>query len=123
MPIYKAMMVLFPSMAKHAEATGPFTDRDLVNRCLQGDESAWGELIARYQRLIYSIARTLCPDPDDTADIFQYTCLDLYKGLSELRDVQALPAWLITVTKRRAVAVFRAKIPTSLPDEELSAAS
>src|SRR3954462_9292563 len=102
MPIYKAMMVLFPAMAKPAEAMGPFNDRELVDRCLGGDEWAWAQLIARYQRLIFSIARTLCPDPDDSADVFQYTCLDLYKGLSELRDIQALPAWLITVTRRRA---------------------
>ena len=122
MPIYKAMMVLFPTMAKHAQATGPFSDRELVDCCLKGDEWAWAQLIARYQRLIYSVARTLCPDPDDTADVFQYTCLDLYKGLSELRDVQALPAWLITVTRRRSILVLRSKLPTALPDEELAVA-
>jgi DNA-directed RNA polymerase specialized sigma24 family protein len=31
--------------------------------------------------------------------------------LGELRDVQALPAWLITVARRRACSVLQAKIP------------
>src|SRR5438094_968463 len=94
------------------------SDAELVDRCLQGDESAWTQLIARYQRLIFSVARALCPDPEDSADVFQYTCLDLYKGLAELRDVKALPAWLITVTRRRAISVIKSKIPAAQSDEE-----
>jgi len=116
-PIYKGMMVLFSRMGQDfVNADGP-SDSELVERCLAGDQSAWTELIARYQRLVYSVARALCPDPDDTADVFQYTCLDLYKGLKEVRDVKALPAWLITVTRRRAISVMRARIPVGSSDE------
>ncbi len=103
-------------MANDVEMAGTQPDSELVDRCLKGDESAWTQLIARYQRLIYSVARALCPDPDDTADVFQSTCLDLYKGLPELRDVKALPAWLITVTRRRAISVLKARIPTGDDD-------
>src|SRR6185295_15282297 len=64
-------------------------------------------LIARYQRLIYSVARKLCPQTEDCADIFQRVCLDLYQNLKQLRNDRTLPAWLITVTRRRAYAVLR----------------
>ena len=104
-------MVLFPAMADDTRIEVARSDVELVELCLKGDQAAWVQLIARYQRLIYSVARTLCLDPDDIADVFQSTCLDLYKGLSELRDIQALPAWLITVTRRRAASVIRSKIP------------
>ena len=112
-------------MAKRVEKDG-ISDSELVGRCLEGDEAAWSQLIGRYQRLVYSVAYALCPDPDDSADVFQATCLDLYKGLPFLRDIKALPAWLITVSRRRSIAVLRAKIPTSNTDEsidELSQAS
>jgi RNA polymerase sigma factor (sigma-70 family) len=85
----------------------PASDRELINSCLQGDQDAWTELIRRYQRLIFSVARKLCPQPDDAADVFQRVCLDLYQSLKSLRNDRTLPAWLITVTKRRAYAVLR----------------
>ena len=106
-------------MSKETEKDHTPTDRDLVVGCLSGEETAWTQLIERYQRLIYSVARAICSDPDDTNDVFQYTCLDLYRGLQELRDVKALPAWLITVTRRRAFSVRKAKASQDSPEGSL----
>ena len=87
----------------------PTSDRDLIESCLRGEQPAWTELISRYERLIYSVARKLCPQPDDCADVFQRVCLDLYQNLKQLRDARTLPAWLITVTRRRSYAFIRGK--------------
>ncbi len=75
------------------------SDNELIQRCLGGDQDAWKDLISQYQRLVYSIANQFCPQPEDASDIFQQVWLALYQHLSELRNVQALPAWLITVTR------------------------
>jgi len=83
------------------------SDTDIVTRCLTGDQGAWSELIDRYQRLIYSVARTLSQSSEDAADVFQQVCLELYQRLPELRDAESLPAWLITVTRRQAAAVLK----------------
>jgi RNA polymerase sigma factor (sigma-70 family) len=83
------------------------SDRELIDSCLRGEQNAWTQLISKYQRLIYSVARKLCPQPEDCADVFQRVCLDLYQSLKLLRNDRTLPAWLITVTKRRAYAVLR----------------
>jgi RNA polymerase sigma factor (sigma-70 family) len=85
----------------------PASDRELIDSCLRGEQGAWTDLIARYQRLIYSVARKLCPQPEDCADVFQRVCLDLFQNLKQLRNDQTLPAWLITVTRRRAYAYRR----------------
>src|ERR1051326_1732269 len=114
-------MVLFPGMVQDLANMAALSDAELVERCLKGEQLAWTQLIVRYQRLVYSVARTLCVDPDDIADVFQATCLDLFKGLHEVREVKALPAWLITVTRRRAVSVLRSKMPWA--EEEESAES
>jgi RNA polymerase sigma factor (sigma-70 family) len=82
---------------------------ELIERCLEGDQDAWAELIDRYQRLIYSVAHTLSETPDDAADIFQQVCLELYQRLHQLRDAETLPAWLITVTRRQALAVLKSR--------------
>ena len=85
----------------------PTSDRELIDSCLRGEQQAWADLIARYERLIYSVARKLSPRPDDCADVFQRVCLDLYQNLKQLRNDATLPAWLITVTKRRCYASLR----------------
>lgn len=85
----------------------PASDGELIDSCLRGEQSAWTELIHRYERLIYSVARKLCPRPEDCSDVFQRVCLDLYQSLPQLRSDRTLPAWLITVTRRRAYAVIR----------------
>jgi RNA polymerase sigma factor (sigma-70 family) len=83
------------------------SDRELIDACLRGEQDAWTDLILRYQRLIYSVARKLCPHVEDSADVFQRVCLDLFQSLKTLRNDQTLPAWLITVTKRRAYSVLK----------------
>ncbi len=86
-------------------------DRELIESCLAGDEMAWNDLIDKYHRLIYSVAHTLSQTSEDTADVFQQVCLELYQRLSELHDTGALPAWLITVTRRQAGAMLRSRKP------------
>jgi RNA polymerase sigma factor (sigma-70 family) len=94
-------------------------DNELVERCIKGDEAAWKDLVRRYQRLVYSIAHVVCRQSDDVSDVFQQVWLELYQHLSDLRSVEALPAWLITVTRRRAYAMLQSRTISEPLDEEL----
>lgn len=85
------------------------SDRELIRSCLRGEQRAWTELISRYQRLIYSVARGLSPQIDDCSDIFQHVCLQLYQNLNQLRNEDMLPAWLITITRRTAYTAFKTR--------------
>ena len=75
-------------------------DRYLIAACLEGEVLAWETLIARYQRLIYSIPLKSRLSADDAADIFQSVCLTLYRKLATLRDHEKISSWLITTTSR-----------------------
>lgn len=81
---------------------GARSDRELVAACLSGEEDAWGALVDRYSRLIFSIPLRQGLGREEAADIFQAVCLDLIVELPRLRDPQALPAWLIRTTARKA---------------------
>jgi RNA polymerase sigma factor (sigma-70 family) len=75
------------------------------------------------QRLIYSVARVFCHESDDASDVFQQVCLELYQRLPDLRSTEALPAWLITVTRRQSFAVLNhrkrnVQIEDDLPETE-----
>ena len=76
-------------------------DTQLVEQCLKGSEEAWAALLAKYKNLIYSIPIKLGFSQEDAADIFQTVCTDLIAQLPNIRQPQALAAWLIKVTAHR----------------------
>ncbi len=76
-------------------------DEQLVQACLNGDESAWNRLIDKYKRLIYSVPLKYGLSPDDSADIFQNVCIDLFTNLSKLRKIESIRSWLITVATHK----------------------
>jgi RNA polymerase sigma factor (sigma-70 family) len=85
----------------------PSSDVELVSQCLNGHEAAWNELISKYKNLIFSIPIRTGFSQEESADIFQAVCLDLFCELSSLRDPQALAGWLIRVTHNKCIHKHR----------------
>ena len=88
--------------AEHRSEREDWNDAQLVQACREGDQEAWGVLIHRYRRLIYSIPLRYGAQPADAADIFQAVCLELYAELPRLRKIESLKSWLISVTAHQA---------------------
>lgn len=110
------------------------SDAALLSRCADGDRSAWGILVARYQDLVFSTALATGLDAEDAGDVFQEVFLELEASASRIRDPRALPRWLMVATRRLAykVAARRRRLtprlpkdlidPRSLADDEVVAA-
>jgi RNA polymerase sigma factor (sigma-70 family) len=77
-------------------------DRALVDACQRGDQQAWDHLVARYERLIYSVALRSGLSREDAADVTQATFIALLDSINRLRDDQRLPFWLMTVARRQS---------------------
>lgn len=99
------------------------SDEVLIDACLKGDPRGWAALVRKYQRLIYSVASSYRLDSEDSADVFQAVCIELYKNLKHLRSAGAVRSWLSKVASRecarRKVLVRRAQ-HSSLEDLENS---
>lgn len=80
-----------------------WSDDQLVQACLAGQEAAWEALIHKYKRLIYSIPFRYGAGPDDAADVFQAVCIDLHAELPRLRHAGSLRSWLMTVAARQSL--------------------
>ena len=91
-------MSTVPKLAAHETKKKSWPDDRLVQACLKGDEAAWGALIDRYKNLIFSIPIKYGFTRDDAADVFQSVCVDFLRELPRLREVKALPKWLIQVS-------------------------
>ena len=82
--------------------TGQPTDAELLERCRRRDAEAWNLLVARYERLVYSVALRNGLGPEDAADVTQGTFVTLIDSLDRLRDEERLASWLMTVTRRQS---------------------
>jgi len=104
---------------------------DVVSRCLDGEDAAWNELVAKYERLIYAVPRRMGLSSEDCADVFQTVCIALYTNLGRIRDTDRLPGWLVQTARREAWLTARKRrravqlgadvegepLPDSRPDE------
>ena len=120
------MSVMMASAMAKAEITGD--DTQLVRECLAGSEEAWSLLIEKYKALIYSIPVKYGLPPQEAADVFQATCVELLSRLPELRKPRALPKWLIQVAqhncsrwKRQSQRVISRDSHPNLPEPETPA--
>jgi RNA polymerase sigma factor (sigma-70 family) len=77
-------------------------DVALVDECRRGSETAWRALVDRYSTLVFSTARRTGLDRDAAADVYQQVWIELYRSLPRLRNLRALPRWLIVATRRRS---------------------
>ncbi len=87
-----------------------WSDEELVQECLQGNQEAWGTLVDKYRNLVYSVPVKYRMPPEDAADVFQAVWTDLFSELSRLRSPGALRSWLITVAGHKCYQWKRREI-------------
>ena len=76
------------------------TTQQLVDACRAGDEEAWCELVAKHERLVFSIARCEGLSAEEAADVTQSVFVALLRQLDRLREVDRIDAWLAVVARR-----------------------
>jgi RNA polymerase sigma factor (sigma-70 family) len=78
------------------------SDEALVLACRRGDAAAWETLIARYQRLVFSIPHRAGLDADLSAEVFQQVFTVLLEKLDQIQQPMYIGAWLATTARREA---------------------
>jgi RNA polymerase sigma factor (sigma-70 family) len=93
-------------------------DAKLLRGCREGDESAWNELVERYQRLIITIPRRSGLSEQQAADVFQEVFLTLVEKLDEIRQPEKLRSWLVTTAKFKTWGIIRGEKGFHTPETE-----
>jgi RNA polymerase sigma factor (sigma-70 family) len=101
---------------------GEASVEDLLRGAAGGAQSAWNEIVRRYERLVWSVARTYRLSNADAADAVQTTWLRLVEHLGAIRDPDRLGAWLATTTRREALrlATRRRRERADVADDQLA---
>jgi RNA polymerase sigma-70 factor (ECF subfamily) len=79
----------------------------LVVRCQAGDETAFAELIARYQQRLRYYLQKMLFDVGDADDVLQEVWFDVFRAITRLAEPGAFRAWLYSIARGRAAKTFR----------------
>lgn len=93
-------------------------DAELVRACRSGDESAWNELVERYQRLIITIPRRAGLSEEQASDVFQEVFLTLFEKLDEIEQPDRIRSWMVTTAKFKTWATVRGEKGHFSPETE-----
>ena len=73
-------------------------DTDLIVQAQKGDQSAFEELVYRYDRNVLSIALRYALNEDDAKDLYQEVFIRVYRGLKSFRFQSEFSTWLFRIT-------------------------
>ena len=94
------------------------TDTELLRNCQRGDESAWNELVNRYQRLIVTIPRRAGLSEEQASDVLQEVFLTLFEKLDKIEQPEKLRSWLVTTAKFKTWGIIRGEKGFYSPETE-----
>src|SRR5690348_7023130 len=86
-------------MTNTMTAVAQGNDSDLVARSLAGDRNAFGEIVARYQSLVCSLAYSATGSLSQSEDLAQETFVAAWKQLPGLREPAKLRPWLCRIAR------------------------
>jgi RNA polymerase sigma-70 factor (ECF subfamily) len=84
------------------------TETALVGRCQQGDHEAFGELIERYQALVFGLLARSVQDRATAEDLAQEAFLRIHRGLPYFRGDARLGTWIYRIVAN-IVAEYHAR--------------
>jgi len=90
------------------ESTGS-DERELIQRCLAGDASAFEPLVERYRQRVFRLAFQLLRDREEAWDCAQEAFVRAFHSLSSFRGQSAFYTWLFRITVNIATDRQRAR--------------
>jgi RNA polymerase sigma-70 factor, ECF subfamily len=80
----------------------------LVQRCLNGDDAAWAQLVDEYKSLVYSICRLSDISDQDADDLAQDAFIKIWMNLGNYDPKRGgLTSWIASVTRNLRIDRFR----------------
>ncbi len=84
-------------------------DVELIQRVLDGDDTAFSELVRNYKKSVHALAWRKVQDFHIAEDITQETFLKAYQKLSTLNESQSFASWLYVIAANECKAWLRRK--------------
>ena len=99
------------------------SDEVLARRAADGDESAFEELVVRYQDRLYTLALRITLSDADAYDCVQEGLVSAWRGLHSFRFDARFSTWIHRIVVRKAYDVLERRARTAEPVDEVPAVS
>ena len=83
------------------------SDRQLVERHLDGDRDAFRQMVERYQAMVCALGFSACGDLARSEDIAQEVFIAVWKQLPELREPDKLRSWISGIARNMIHQAYR----------------
>jgi len=83
------------------------TDQELIEQALNGQSRAYGILVDRYQKLVYTICVRMVKVPEIAEEIAQDTFIKAYESLHTFKGTAKFSSWLYSIAYRKALDSLR----------------
>lgn len=90
-----------------AEMSAPMDDVALVARARGGDARAFSDLVSRYDRKIFRLARHITNSDEDAEDVLQETFLKAYEHLDGFQGNSKFYTWLVRIAVNESLMKLR----------------
>lgn len=83
-------------------------DHSLVTRCLEGDETAWEDLVRLHTRQVYGLCYRFTGSGSEAQDLTQEVFLRVFKTIKTFRSMEgSFGTWLARVTRNLLIDHYR----------------
>jgi RNA polymerase sigma-70 factor (ECF subfamily) len=76
---------------------GSLSEDELIQKAIDGEVEAFGELVKKYQKRIYSLIYQMTFSHEDANDLSQETFFRAYKSLSKFKKESSFYTWLYRI--------------------------
>lgn len=84
-----------------------FDEAPLVDRARSGDTAAFSELVNRYERKIFRLAKHITQNDEDAEDVLQETFLKAYSHLESFQGHSKFYTWIVRIAVNEALMKLR----------------
>lgn len=96
-----------------------FSDIELIEQTLGGNQAAYADLVKRHQRYIFTLAMRFAKNREDAEEIAQDCFIKAYRSLASFQQQSKFSTWLYTIVYTTAMTFLRKKrVDTSSIDNE-----
>ena len=96
-----------------------FDERELIERCRTGDDTAFAELVDRYKDLVYGLIYRMVGDRGLADDLAQDVFLKIHRGLPYFRGEARLSTWIFRIVQNVCVQARSGRPPDVSLDDGL----
>ena len=94
-------------MPATTETTGVFDESAWLAKAREGDLGAFNELVNRYSRKIYRLAKHITQNDEDAEDVLQETFLKAFEHLGDFQGQSKFYTWIVRIAVNESLMKLR----------------